>query len=78
MRPIWKGAISFGLVNIPITLYPATRREELRFQFLRTENDFTARFPAVAKALTKHKAAAAMVDGELVVPDDKGRSSLRR
>lgn len=35
MRPIWKGAISFGLVNIPITLYPATRREELRFHFLR-------------------------------------------
>ena len=35
MRPIWKGSISFGLVNIPITLYPATRREELRFKFLR-------------------------------------------
>ncbi|WP_395744795.1 Ku protein [Prosthecobacter sp.] len=35
MKPIWKGAISFGLVNIPITLYPATRREELRFHFLR-------------------------------------------
>lgn len=35
MRPIWKGAISFGLVNIPITLLPATRREELRFHFLR-------------------------------------------
>lgn len=35
MRPIWKGAVSFGLVNIPITLYPATRREELRFHFLR-------------------------------------------
>lgn len=35
MRPIWKGAISFGLVNIPITLYPATRREEVRFHFLR-------------------------------------------
>lgn len=35
MRPIWKGAISFGLVNIPITLYPATRSEELRFHFLR-------------------------------------------
>ena len=28
MRSIWKGAISFGLVNIPVTLYPATRREE--------------------------------------------------
>lgn len=35
MRPIWKGAISFGLVSIPITLYPATRQEELRFHFLR-------------------------------------------
>ena len=35
MRPIWKGAISFGLVNIPITLYPATRSEDLRFKFLR-------------------------------------------
>ena len=35
MRAIWKGAISFGLVNIPITLFPATRREELRFHFLR-------------------------------------------
>lgn len=35
MRSIWKGAISFGLVNIPIALYPATRREDLRFHFLR-------------------------------------------
>ena len=35
MRPIWKGAISFGLVNIPITLYPATRSKDLRFKFLR-------------------------------------------
>ncbi|MBS0658131.1 MAG: Ku protein [Verrucomicrobia bacterium] len=35
MRPIWKGSISFGLVNIPIALYPATQREELRFHFLR-------------------------------------------
>jgi bifunctional non-homologous end joining protein LigD len=22
-RPIWKGHISFGLINIPVTLYPA-------------------------------------------------------
>jgi DNA end-binding protein Ku len=35
MRAIWKGTISFGLVNIPIALYPATRREELRFRLLR-------------------------------------------
>ena len=34
-RAIWKGSISFGLVNIPIGLYPATRKEELRFRLLR-------------------------------------------
>jgi DNA end-binding protein Ku len=34
-RAIWKGSISFGLVNIPIALYPATRREELSFRLLR-------------------------------------------
>ncbi len=43
----------------------------------RTENDFTARFPAVAKALTKLKAASALVDGELVVSDEKGRPSFQ-
>src|SRR3989454_12196233 len=34
MRAMWKGSISFGLVNIPIALYPATRREELSFRLL--------------------------------------------
>ncbi|MGI9114210.1 MAG: Ku protein [Chthoniobacterales bacterium] len=35
MRAIWKGSISFGLVNIPIALYPATRKEEMKFRPLR-------------------------------------------
>jgi len=36
MRAIWKGTISFGLVTIPIALYPATRREEeLKLHLLR-------------------------------------------
>jgi DNA end-binding protein Ku len=29
MRPLWKGSISFGLVNIPVGLYPATRRKPM-------------------------------------------------
>jgi non-homologous end joining protein Ku len=32
MRAIWKGSISFDLVNILIALYPATKKEELHFQ----------------------------------------------
>jgi len=35
VRPIWKGAISFGLVSIPISLFPAVRHEELKFRLLR-------------------------------------------
>lgn len=35
MRAIWKGAISFGLVNVPISLYPATTQKELSFRLLR-------------------------------------------
>lgn len=35
MRAVWKGSISFGLVNVPVGLYPATRREELKFHLLR-------------------------------------------
>lgn len=34
MRPIWKGAISFGLVNIPIKLYTATESKDIKFRFL--------------------------------------------
>ncbi len=43
----------------------------------RTENDFTARFPAVAEALKSLKARSALVDGELVVPDELGRPSFQ-
>lgn len=34
MRTIWKGAISFGLVNIPIKLYPATEHKDVKFRYL--------------------------------------------
>jgi DNA end-binding protein Ku len=33
-RELWKGAIHFGLVNVPVSLYPAEQREELSFTML--------------------------------------------
>jgi len=38
MRPIWKGTISFSLVNIPISVYSATRRDDLSFRLLRKKD----------------------------------------
>ena len=34
MRTIWKGAISFGLVHVPVKLYPATERKDIKFNYL--------------------------------------------
>jgi len=48
-RAIWKGSISFGLVNIPIALYPATRREELRFRLLRKSDLSPVSYKRVAE-----------------------------
>ena len=48
-RAIWKGNISFGLVNIPIALYPATRREELEFRLLRKSDLSPVNYKRVAK-----------------------------
>src|SRR5919206_1031234 len=33
-RALWKGAISFGLVHIPVSLYPASRSEGLSFDMI--------------------------------------------
>jgi DNA end-binding protein Ku len=34
MRSIWKGAISFGMVTIPVKLYSATESKDVRFRML--------------------------------------------
>ncbi|HEY8834475.1 MAG TPA: Ku protein [Chthoniobacterales bacterium] len=49
MRAIWKGSISFGLVNIPIALYPATRKEELKFRLLRKKDLSPVNYKRVAE-----------------------------
>ena len=37
-RAMWKGAISFGLVTIPVAVYPATEEKTLRFNQLHDED----------------------------------------
>jgi DNA end-binding protein Ku len=50
MRAIWKGTISFGLVSIPISLFPATGREELKFRLLRASDLSPVNYKRVAEA----------------------------
>jgi DNA end-binding protein Ku len=50
MRVLWKGAITFGLVTIPVSLYPATHREELKFRLLRDKDHSPVNYKRVAEA----------------------------
>src|SRR5215213_2825594 len=63
MRAIWKGSISFSLVNIPISLYPATRREELKFRLLRKGDLSPINYKRVAEADGKEVAWEEIVKG---------------
>src|SRR5436190_3985330 len=51
MRPLWKGAISFGLVNIPVGLYSATKStEKVDLRMLRDSDQSPIRYKHVAEA----------------------------
>jgi len=50
-RAIWKGSISFGLVNIPVGLYPATRPgTDIKLRMLRDKDQSPIKFKRVAEA----------------------------
>src|ERR1041384_3223302 len=63
MRPIWKGSISFGLVYIPIAVYPATREEKISFRQLRSSDLSPIRYKKVAEADSKEVSADQIVKG---------------
>ena len=50
MRPVWKGAISFGLVSIPVVLYSATKDRRPKFKQLRQSDRSPIRYKRVAEA----------------------------
>jgi DNA end-binding protein Ku len=46
-RPIWKGHISFGLVNVPVVLMSAERRVDLSFRMIDSRNSARIRYERV-------------------------------
>src|ERR1700739_2230819 len=63
MRALWRGAVSFGLVTIPVSLYPATRREELKFRLLRKSDQRPVNYRRVAEADGKEVSWEQIVKG---------------
>lgn len=46
-RPIWKGHIAFGLVNVPVVLHSAERRADLSFRLIDSRNSARIRYERV-------------------------------
>jgi DNA end-binding protein Ku len=64
MHPLWRGAISFGLVNIPVSLFSGIRRDEdIHFHLLRKTDQSRVRNQRVAEADDKEVAWADIVKG---------------
>jgi DNA end-binding protein Ku len=63
MRSTWKGSISFGLVNIPVAVYPATKEEKVSFKQLRKKDLSPIQYRKVAEADGKEVKADDIVKG---------------
>ena len=59
MRAIWKGAVSFGLVNVPVRLYAATENHDVQFRQVHRTDGGRIKYQRVCS-----------IDGELVAYDD--------
>jgi len=46
-RPIWKGHISFGLVNVPVTLFGAENRNDVSFHLLDSRDSARVRYERI-------------------------------
>src|SRR4029078_399308 len=54
MRSIWSGAVSFGLVSVPVQMYSATESKELRFHFLHKDDLHPIAYDKVRKDTGEH------------------------
>jgi len=59
VRAIWKGAVSFGLVNVPVKLYSATENHDVQFRQVHREDGGRIRYRRFCS-----------IDGEEVSYDD--------
>jgi DNA end-binding protein Ku len=62
-RSIWKGAIAFGLVNIPIELYSAVRDHRPKFRLLHAKDEAPVKYERVCQTEGKPVAWEDLVKG---------------
>jgi DNA end-binding protein Ku len=75
-RSIWKGAIAFGLVHVPVALYPASQEDDIDFDWLDKRSMDPVGYQRInkrtGKAITKENIVKGVKqeDGTYVLMDD--------
>src|SRR3954471_12182860 len=68
-RAIWSGAISFGLLNVPVKLYSATSRKQVSFRELRQSDGSRVRHKRVAESDGEEVPYEEIVKGYEISPE---------
>lgn len=82
MRAIWKGAVSFGLVNVPVRLFSATENHDVQFRQVHEKDGGRIRYQRVC-AIDGEEVPYSDIakgyetsDGQMVVLSDQDMKSL--
>ena len=81
-RPIWTGHISFGLVNIPVSLFAAEERNDLSLKMVDSRNNSGIRYERVNEVTGKEVPWDQIVkgyeykDGQFILLDDATLKSI--
>ena len=82
MRAIWRGAVSFGLVNVPVRLFSATENHDVQFRQVHREDAGRIRYKRVCQTCGEEVAYDDIAkgyeteDGEMVVLTDEDFADL--
>lgn len=82
MRAIWKGAVSFGLVNVPVKLYAATESRDISFRQVHAKDGGRIKYQRVCSLDGEEVAYSDIAkgyeteDGEMVILDDADMADL--
>jgi DNA end-binding protein Ku len=82
MRAIWKGAVSFGLVSVPVKLYSATESKDISFRQVHAKDGGRIKYQRICSIDGEEVAYADIAkgyeteDGEMVILDDADMADL--
>ena len=82
MRAIWKGAVSFGLVSVPVKLYAATESHDVAFRQVHAKDGGRIKYQRVCSIDGEEVEFADIAkgyeteDGEMVILTDQDLASL--